>query len=710
MIGRVSLAALLALLAPLAAAALLPVVEPGQDLALGGDLQDDSAPVLAFLPGGDLLQVSAGLWDEDSCFRGWAPCTGPLQATVIDRFEPTITRPFPVEPDEPHWPEEVAIARGAGDSFLVVWHERPYCNIRFGTCAGDDGIEARFFLHPGVPGGPVLLVAAEAAGEPMHPAVATLQGGGFVVVWQSAGAGAATASLVAQRFDAAGNPLGGALLVAAGATPGETPAVAAGDGGSFLVAWTRPGTSAGAAAGASPSLFARLFAADGSPTGGETRMDDGATGSTDHPALAPLAGGGFALVWSGEPSAVWTRRLDASGTPMAAPVRASDAALEPADASGGPPEPSVASDATGGFLVIWQRRGTVFKLGPVTAVLGTYFAPAADPLREQGIAGSIGYATRGPRLTSDGAYEYAVVRQGPLLSSPAGFPPTHVYAVERAMVPGAPCAAGAGALCLGGRFRVETRWRDQHGGGTLGYGTAVPFSAATGLFWFFDSGNVELVVKVLDGTSLNHAFWFFYGALSDVEYWIRATDTATGRVTLYHNPPDQLCGSANTTAFPQLPADAAVAGLALPSDRASDRTSGRANGQASRQAAVFAAPSASLSPAATCAADATTLCLLGGRFAVRVDWRDQHGHGAGAGQALPWSDATGFFWFFDSGNVELAVKVLDGRAVDGKFWVFYGGLSDVEYTVHVTDTATGAVRDYHNAPNDYCGRADTLAF
>ena len=51
------------------------------------------------------------------------------------------------------------------------------------------------------------------------------------------------------------------------------------------------------------------------------------------------------------------------------------------------------------------------------------------------------------------------------------------------------------------------------------------------------------------------------------------------------------------------------------------------------------------------------------------------------------TDDTGAFWFFDPENVELAVKVLDGRAINGRFWVYFGALTDVGYTLRVTDTA-----------------------
>ena len=56
------------------------------------------------------------------------------------------------------------------------------------------------------------------------------------------------------------------------------------------------------------------------------------------------------------------------------------------------------------------------------------------------------------------------------------------------------------------------------------------------------------------------------------------------------------------------------------------------------------------------------------------------------------------------------VKVLDGRAVNGAFWVFSGALSDVAYTLTVTDLVTGQSKAYPNAPHQLASRADTAAF
>lgn len=110
-----------------------------------------------------------------------------------------------------------------------------------------------------------------------------------------------------------------------------------------------------------------------------------------------------------------------------------------------------------------------------------------------------------------------------------------------------------------------------------------------------------------------------------------------------------------------------------------------------------------------CGPAETTLCLQDNRFRVGVSWTDFQG-GAGEGTARPLTGDTGAFWFFDADNLELMVKVLDGRPVNGHFWVFLAGLSNVGYTVTVTDTVTGAVWSRENPPFTFSSLGDTRAF
>ncbi len=250
-----------------------------------------------------------------------------------------------------------------------------------------------------------------------------------------------------------------------------------------------------------------------------------------------------------------------------------------------------------------------------------------------------------------------------------------------------PCFPGPYALCLNSqRFRVTASWQTTDG--RYGAGMRVGLTDDTGYFWFFSGDNVELVVKVLDGTGLNGHFWVFYGALSNVAYTISIRDTHTGIVKNYTNPQGHLASVADTNAFP--------ASAALPS---------------ARGAPVHAAPRTLVAPASStaCAASPAALCLNASRFRVDVSWKTTDGR-SGTGQAMGLTNDTGYFWFFSSANVELIVKVLDGRTTNGHFWVFYGALSNVAYTITVTDTETGTSKKYGNPQGTLASVADTAAF
>jgi len=107
--------------------------------------------------------------------------------------------------------------------------------------------------------------------------------------------------------------------------------------------------------------------------------------------------------------------------------------------------------------------------------------------------------------------------------------------------------------------------------------------------------------------------------------------------------------------------------------------------------------------------DSHTLCLSNSNYAVSVQWATTDGR-TGSGTAVTLTSDTGYFWFFSSSNVELVVKVLDGTGINGKHWVFYGALSNVSYTITVTNRLTGVSRNYTNNQGNLASVADTQAF
>jgi hypothetical protein len=273
---------------------------------------------------------------------------------------------------------------------------------------------------------------------------------------------------------------------------------------------------------------------------------------------------------------------------------------------------------------------------------------------------------------------------------------------------GVPCTPDATTFCANGnRFKVQVQWTSPSSTAPAtervfaatasGAGQAVALTSDTGYFWFFSANNVEMVVKVVDGRAVNGKFWVFAGGLTNVNVVITVTDTVTGTVKTYVNPqgtafaPIQDTGAFATTPEVSVRTPGGEEGVAAAATVISADLTRLIEDRASAESALTAKP---LSTDA-CTVNATTLCLNSGRFQVRVSWATTDGR-SGAGQAVGLTGDTGYFWFFSSNNVEMVIKVVDGRVVNGKFWVFAGGLTNVNAVITVTDTVTGAVKTYVN--------------
>jgi len=259
------------------------------------------------------------------------------------------------------------------------------------------------------------------------------------------------------------------------------------------------------------------------------------------------------------------------------------------------------------------------------------------------------------------------------------------------------CTPGPATLCLlDNRFQVTVEWRDFQGGS--GAGRTRPVTDDTGAFWFFDASNLELMVKVIDGRPVNGHFWVFYGSLSNVGFDLSVTDTATGAHRVFSNPTNRFASAGITTAFPGDPdaTDGAVA------------SAGDLSAVSLRSVEASAIRDISAGGFIPCGAS-TNLCLQNDRFRVEVVWRDFEGN-RGSGHAVPLTPDTGAFWFFDSDNLELMVKVLDGRPINGHFWVFLGSLSNVRFEVMVTDISNGRSWIHENPAGTFASVGDAGAF
>jgi hypothetical protein len=181
---------------------------------------------------------------------------------------------------------------------------------------------------------------------------------GSVVVWNSHDQDGDGTGIFAQRLDSLGQPLGDEFQVNS-FTPDfqYNPGVAMAGDGRFVVVWVSFGQD-----GDSNGIFARLFAADGTPLGDDFQVNASSLDSQESPSIAMTTQGDFVITWSsflqdGDGYGVFARQFDASGTPrQIEEFQVSTTTL------GNQQMSEAALDAAGNFVIVWQSEG-VFPEG-----------------------------------------------------------------------------------------------------------------------------------------------------------------------------------------------------------------------------------------------------------------------------------------------------------------------------------------------------------
>jgi len=119
-------------------------------------------------------------------------------------------------------------------------------------------------------------------------------------------------------------------------------------------------------------------------------------------------------------------------------------------------------------------------------------------------------------------------------------------------------------------------------------------------------------------------------------------------------------------------------------------------------------------PVGPCVPDAHTLCLLDGRFAVRMGWEkvSQESQESGVAMATLQSDTPndgwGVFYFNNPANPEVFIKLKNACGPFGHFWVFASGLTNLGISLTVTDTESGIIWEHESAPGQaFPSRQDT---
>jgi len=99
----------------------------------------------------------------------------------------------------------------------------------------------------------------------------------------------------------------------------------------------------------------------------------------------------------------------------------------------------------------------------------------------------------------------------------------------------------------------------------------------------------------------------------------------------------------------------------------------------------------SLTDVGGCVPNATTACLLGNRYEVKIRWEDYLHVVRDALVASPGTPESALFYYTNANNWEFLIKVLDGCFITNHVWVYFAAATDVGYTVTVRDTQPGGI-------------------
>ena len=543
-------------------------------------------------------------------------------------------------------------------------------------------VVGRRFDPNGQPLGDEIIVSTGGEGESNRPASAVDVDGDTVVVWEDSG------DLFARVYDAAGNELTARRQVSDRVSGGaRAAAVAKAPSGEVVVAWRQ-------ITGAQRGIFVRVLNGALQPFGPSVQVANLVNATAA--ALAIDRNGGFAVAW--EENGVDGRDVFVRRYGRRAQPRGQAIPINPTT-EGDQTRPKLDFDAAGRLVVTWESSTTpaagalpnAATVAQGGSVVGRVFDPDLGATSEEVVIAESENGTEpaSPAVTVDDQGRATVVFQK---ESTADQTSQGLFRKRVRLPSGSECSPGDNTLCLnGGRFGVEVDFDPPSG--PIAAAGAVPLTGDTGYFWFFGRENVEVVVKVLEACAINGKRWVFAAGLTDVPLDLEVTDSATGaRFTVDHGggafPPvlDTSafdCGAGATASPRELSAAVDAAWAELASELAALQAVREPGTRSSAQAAAECTPSD------------TRLCLNESRFEVEVSFR-RPGSARADAESVKLTADTGFFWFFDEENVEVVVKVLNGCAFNDRYWVFAGGLTDVEVDLEVSDTVTGESVGYSN--------------
>jgi VCBS repeat-containing protein len=237
-----------------------------------------------------------------------------------------------------------AVTALTSGGYLVTW-------MSLDQDGSSYGIYGRRYTANGSAAGAEYRINTTTSNSQEYPAIAELADGGVVVTWRSLGQDGSAYGIYAQRYAADGTAAGSEFRVNTFTSDWQQmQAVAALDGGGFVVTW-----QSNLQDGSGHGIYAQRYAADGTAAGSEFRVNSVTADAQHMPAITALADGGFVVTWQsnlqdGSGHGIYAQRYAADGTAAGSEFRVNSVTADAQQL------PAIATLAEGGFVVTWQSN------------------------------------------------------------------------------------------------------------------------------------------------------------------------------------------------------------------------------------------------------------------------------------------------------------------------------------------------------------------
>ncbi|GAB5460426.1 VCBS domain-containing protein [Hoeflea alexandrii] len=225
--------------------------------------------------------------------------------------------------------------------YVVTWSS-------FSQDGSDYGIYAQRYASDGTPQGGETRVNSTTANHQQYSSVSAIDGG-YVVTWSSDGQDGDRYGIYAQRYASDGTPQGGETQVnATTASLQIDSSVSAIDGG-YVVTW-----SSFSQDGSDYGIYAQRYASDGTPQGGETRVNSTTANHQQYSSVSAIDGG-YVVTWTsfgqdGSGWGIYAQRYASDGTPQGGETRVNTTTANDQLYSS-------VSAIDGGYVVTWSSGG-----------------------------------------------------------------------------------------------------------------------------------------------------------------------------------------------------------------------------------------------------------------------------------------------------------------------------------------------------------------